>query len=248
MEAHRRNSEFRIPLILIDSSSVPAFQIFNPNAWEGDSRAVVQSCSTEFSVLQYEAIRIAEMCRSSKDQCQPHFENLKNQWGNSRWDLAKTICYGQVPELHMLIEGFFSGMKSLLDLIVQLLSTENVVACKLDGFHKTKDVYGGVVLNALDNNACSAKKHTANILKELIIEHKRLWIDEVITSRNLLIHPTKGVHQLMFEILVESNDGTLIFKDAVPPFVGEHRIDRYSAAQIDNIRRFVQEFLKRFRN
>ena len=247
MEALSNNTEPPIPVICMDSSAVPAFQIFNPNDWNGVSRAVVLSCSTEFSVLQYGATRIAEMCHSPKDRCQPHFENLKGQWETSTWNLAKTVCYAQVPELHVLIEAFFSGMKSLLDLIVQLLSTEKVVGLTLDGFHRAGNIYGGTVLNALDRNACAGKKHIAKALKELITAHKQLWIDEVINSRDLLIHPTKGAHQLMFEIQLESHDGTLVYKDAVPPFVGNQTVDHYSAGQVDNMKQFARAFLARLR-
>ncbi|KPJ65202.1 MAG: hypothetical protein AMJ43_11160 [Coxiella sp. DG_40] len=195
-----QNGESRIPVILLDQSAMPAFQIFNPNNWKGGSKAVVLSCSTEFSVLHYTVNRINEMCRSPKDRCQSHFDNLKQHCIDPIAILPKTVCYAQVPELHVLIEGFFSSIKSLLDLIVQLLSTEKIVGIKLDGFHRTKNIYGGTVLNALERNACSNKKEVAKALKGLIIKHKQLWIDEVIAARDILVHPLEGVHQLMFEL------------------------------------------------
>lgn len=246
MEA-RGNSEPRIPVICLDPSAPGAFGVFNPNDWEKDSKAVVLSCSTEFSVLQYGATRIAEMCRSPKDRCQIHFETLKSQWETSTWDLAELIYYAQAPGLHVLIEAFFSGLKSLLDLIVQLLSTEEIVSVKLHGFHRVKSLYGGTVLNALDNNVSASKKHIARSLKDLIGEHKRLWIDEVIKSRDLLVHPTRGIHQLMFEIQLENRDGTLVYKDALPPCVGRQTISDYSAARIESMKQFAQVFLAALR-
>lgn len=243
----RRNNDQRIAVICVDPSAVAGFQVFNPNDWQGDSKAVVLSCSTELSILQYGVNGITEICRSPKERCQPHFENLKRQWGDPTRSLPKTICYAQVPELHVLIEAFFSGIKSLLDLIVQLLSTEKIVGTAVNGFHRAGPIYGGRVLNALGGNSCAGNKEIADRLKELVADHKQRWIDEVISSRDLLIHPTKGAHQLMFELRLAIRDGLLVYEDAVPPSVGDQTVDRYSAAQLENTKHFAQAFIAALR-
>lgn len=235
--------EGRIPIVILTPSAVPAFQVFNPNDWEGDSRSVVLSCSTELSVLQHVRERISKICLGGKDLCQPHFENLTKQWQASPWDLTKTVCYAQLPELHVLIEAFFASIKSLLDLTVQLLSTEAVVSARLDGFHRNSEVYGGTVLNALDNNARVGKKQVAALLRELIASQKQLWIDDVIRSRDRLVHPVHGAHQLMFEIRVTSHGGSLVYREVIPPQAGGQAIDHYAAARLENAKEFAQAFL-----
>ena len=86
-----------------------------------------------------------------------------------------------------------------MDLLVQLLSSEKIVGGIVDGFHRVQDVYGGKVINSLANNALNGKKEAAAKISALITEHKRLWIDQVILARDQLIHPQKGMCQLMFQ-------------------------------------------------
>lgn len=236
-----------IPVVCLDATTVGAFSIFNPNNWEGGTRGVIQSCATELAVLEYSAKRIGTICLSAKDLCHPHFENIRRQWRTSPWDLAKTVFYGQVPELHILIEGFFAGLKSLLDLNAQLLSTGGVVSVSLDGFHRKKAVYGGAVLNALDRNAKKGKQRVAIAIRKLITKHKGLWIDEAIGSRDLLVHPSRGVQQLMFELQVEDRYGTLVLVDLVAPHVGTVAINKYAQARVGDIKQFSSLLLGELR-
>lgn len=205
------------------------------------------SCATELAMLQYSANRIGANCLSAKDLGRPHFENLRRQWQTSPWDLAHTVLHGQVPELHLLTEGFFAGLKSLLDLNSQLISTEGVVGVSLDGFHRKKDVYGGAIVNALNRNAKHEKKRVATAIKELITEHKKLWIDDVIGTRDLLVHPSRGAHQLMFRLQVENRDGLLVYEDAVPPHIEGVQISDYAAARVENVKGFSSSLLTELR-
>lgn len=188
------------------------------------------------------------MCSTPEKRCLSHFENLKRSWKNAGGSLHKAVCYAQIPELHVFIKAFFASLKGLLDLIVQLLPAEKIVNAKLDGFHRKGDIYGATVINALANNVCAGKKQIAQAVSELIITHKDKWIDDVIRSRNLLIHATKGVHQLMFEMILESHEDTLIFKSAVPPSVGNQTIDHYAKSQVGNIEKFCRSFLASLRS
>ncbi len=237
----------KIPIISLARTSVDAFRLFNPNDWSGDSKVIILSCSTELSLLHFELKLISNLCLYPKKICKPHFESLQKSWLSPNSSLHKTICFAQVPELHATIKALFSGLKGLLDLIVQLLPSEGIVNTKLNGFHrKDKDgvtIYGGTVLNALENNACSDKKTIAKNIHALINSHKGKWIDNVIEARDLLIHPKKGMHQVMFEMKLKSVNNALVYENAVPPSIGNMNIDRYAKKQIINIEEFSKVFL-----
>ena len=82
----------------------------------------------------------------------------------------------------------------------------------------------------------------------LIVSHKASWIDDGINARNLLVHPEKGSHQLMFQLRLATRDGDLVCQEAVPPHVGSIRIDDYVTKQIGNIEAFAQDFMKQLLN
>jgi hypothetical protein len=233
----------RIPTICVDRSAIASLTLFNPNEWVGPSRAVVQSCSTERSVISYGVARLTNVCRSADKHCSSHVATLREQWKQAPWDISQGVYFAQVPEVHLLIEAFFSGMKSLLDLLVQLLKTEGIVGAELDGFHRAGDIYGGKVLNALDRNSKAERKAEAKICAALINEHKASWIDEVIRTRDLLVHPSRGAHQLMFEIRLACIDDNLVCSMIVPPRVGEVPINEYAEQQVRNADRFAEVFL-----
>lgn len=165
----------------------------------------------------------------------------------AKWDLDRSIYFAEVPEMHVSIEAFFAGLKSLLDLIVQLLSTEEVVGTRINGFHREGKVYGGRVLNALERNARAGKKPLAKSLLDLITDHKKRWIDQVISSRDSLIHPPNGAHQVMFEIKLEEHDGEVVLSDVLPPSIGDLTITQHCATQLVNMKQLAREFLERLR-
>lgn len=184
-------SEAPIPVICVDPSSVAGAEMFNPNSWSGESKGIIQSCWTEYSVLHHCIAQISDMCNDAEHLCAKNIETIQQQWHAAKFELGRVAIFGQQPDMHIRIEAFFSGVKTLLDLLVQLLSTEKIVSSVVDGFHRMKDVYGGRVLNALGNNAQKNKKDAAAKLEAMISEHKKLWIDQVILARNQLIHPKK---------------------------------------------------------
>jgi hypothetical protein len=235
----------RVPLICADPAAVVGAEIFNPNLWSGMSKGIVQSCWTEYSVLHHCSSQIADMCANSESLCQRNVEMLQQQWRTARFDLAKIIVYGQVPGLHMCIESFFAGIKTLLDLLVQLLSSEKIVTGVVDGFHRAQDTYGGKVLNALDNNAPGNRKDVAAKVRDLIVEHKALWIDEAIRARDQLIHPEKGIHQLMFQLDFGAQGDTLVCKRISPPMIGARAIDDYARSALTQAHSFSSNFLNR---
>lgn len=230
------NEPSPIPVICFHPSSIGACELFNPNDWAGDSRGVIQSCMTEFAGLQYSADHIVLTCGSAKEACRPHFETLRDLWAKSPWDLRRYQYFAQVPEVHIFIEGFFAGLKSMLDLSVQLVSTEGVVSAAIDGFHRRKDVYGGAVMNALENNVKQGRDTVADAIRGLLAAHKRNWIDDAIAARDGLVHPIRGTHQLMFQLLLEVRDGELVYVGARPPHIGSVSIADYVNARVANVR------------
>lgn len=234
----------RIPVICVDPSTLAGAEIFNPNAWEGGSKGVIQSCWSEYSVLHHCVRQLSEMCDSGDKVCAINVATIQDQWKRSKFDLNKVACFAQQPDLHIRIEAFFSGVKSLLDLIVQLLTTEKVVAAPIDGFHRDGDVYGGRVLKTLRNNGTKEKKELAAKVGAFISEHKEAWIDRVIAARDQLVHPAKGMHQLMFHLEFTEKNGALIFVRAHPPHIESTPIHKFANEVLNQTTGFCSGLLK----
>lgn len=183
------------------------------------------------------------MCDDAERVCANNIETIQQQWRTARFDLRKMVFFGQQPDLHIRIEAFFSGVKTLLDLLVQLLSTEKVVSEAVDGFHRAQNVYGGRVLNALRNNAMKNKKDAAAKLDALVSEQKTLWIDQVILARNQLIHPEKGMHQLMFHLEFAEEDNVLECVKVNPPEIDGKPIHLYAQEVLRQAAAFSTSFL-----
>jgi len=232
--------------IFVAPSSWHAFQIFNPNEWPQSSKSIIQSCSAELSTLQHAAGRIAWICDHREERCAHCLQTLKDQWNNAKWVIEDSLYLAEDPELHLVIEGFFSSIKTLLDLIVQLLSSEAIVGAQIHAFHKDGDTIGGRVLKVLRRNAKQQKRDLAKSLVDLISDHKQRWIDEVIKTRDLLIHPPNGARQVMFELRLENRDGALHI-DVVSPSIRDLTIVEYAARQVQNMRQFAVDFLKKMR-
>jgi hypothetical protein len=148
----------------------------------------------------------------------------------------------------MRIEAFFSGIKTLLDLIVQLLTSEGIVSGVVDGFHRAKDVHGGKVLNTLTNNASNDRKEIAAKAATLISQHKEAWIDQAVFARHQLIHPKKGMHQLMFHLEFAEKDDKLACVKVTPPQIDSMLIDQYAQKVLKHAQEFSSAFLTLLRD
>jgi hypothetical protein len=218
-------------------------EIFNANFWAADSKGIIQSCGTEYSVLHHCVGQISAMCSDAERLCRRHIETIQQQWVRAKFDLGKLVIYGQQPDLHIRIEAFFSCVKSLLDLLVQLVSSEKIVSVAIDGFHRTQNVYGGRVINALRGNASRNHKALAAKVAAVISEHKSSWIDRAIGARNHLIHPKEGMHQIMFQLDFVEQKGKLLCAKVRPPDIDSVPIDEYAQHVLDQATRFVSAFL-----
>ena len=237
------DSSIRIPVICIDKSSIDATEIFHSNSWYGASKGIIQSCWAEYSVLNFCIRQITDICHNPERVCREQIKTILHQWQIKKFDLKKVTIFSEVTELHIHIEAFFSEVKTLLDLLVQLLSSEKIVGVSVNGFHKDKKVYGGMVINALSNNALINRKEEAAKIKAIIYEHKSLWIDKAICARDQLIHPTKGIHQLMFQLEFTEKAEGLVFVKANPPEIDSVPIDQYAQRILRHASAFSSSFL-----
>ena len=168
------------------------------------------------------------MVSDAERLCANSISDLKEQWRRARFPLNDVVFFAQHTDLHIRIEAFFSGAKSLLDLIVQLLSTERIIGAPIDGFHRSREIYGGRVLNALENNAIAERRDVAEKVRQLLLEHKGRWIDQAIAARDLLVHPDRAMYQLMFNLDLVDRDGTLVCQGVRPPHIGDIPIHEYA--------------------
>ena len=201
----------------------------------------IQSCWTECSVLHHCILQIINICNDAEHLCKKHINSIQQQWLIARFDLE--IC--TTTGFAYSNRSFFSGVKTLLDLIVQLLSSEKVVSGIIDGFHRTQGIYGGKVINALGNNVPNAKKNIATKMRDLISEHKAKWIDQAILARDQLVHPEKGMHQLMFQLNFAYQADKLVCVKVSPPSIGYEAIaiDQYATQVIGHVQNFSSSFL-----
>ena len=239
-----QGQEPRIPVVCVDESAVAGAMLFDPNSWPAVTKGLMHSCWTEYSVLHHCVTQLVAMCDERERVCQRHIATIQQQWSTQKFDLQKVLIYGQHPDLHIRIEAFFSGVKSLLDLLVQILSTEKVVSAKLDGFHRVQDIYGGKVLNALERNVPDTKKELAAKFHALILEHKRKWIDQTISARDQLIHPEKGMHQLMFQLEFTEKDGKLVCQKINAPAIEAESMDQYAQRILKAVETFTSNFIE----
>ena len=236
-------STSRIPIICADRSTWESATIFNPNSWSGDSKGIIQSCWVEFSVLRFCAVQIQAICADREKLCQPQIAEILKQYQTAKFPIEKSIVLVEKPDLHLRIEAFFSGIKSLLDLIVGLLATEKIVNTAVHGFHRSNNVYGGTVINALQNNAVKSHKILANKIDKLLAKHKNDWIDQLISARDDLVHPKKGMFQLMFQLDFVEFDGSLRCTQIKAPTIGFTPIDQYAVRTLEQTTELVSAFL-----
>jgi hypothetical protein len=237
------NKSDRIPVICADDATVAGAELFDPNDWTDKSKGIVYSCWSEFAVLHHSVGQIVDTCGKAEQLCGLQVKSIQAQWQAAPFDLEKVVILAPQPLLHMQIEAFLSGVKTLLDLIVQLLSAEKIVAGVVDGFHRAQNEYGGKVLNQLRRNATAAAKGKAEKVSGLIREHKATWIDQTIFARDQLIHPGRGMHQLMFQLAFAEKQGKLALDKILPPCVGAAPIQEFAPKVLASAEQFSKDFL-----
>ncbi|MFC1494758.1 hypothetical protein ACFL6W_05720, partial [Thermodesulfobacteriota bacterium] len=170
----------KIPTILLDKNSVPAFSIFNSNEWNGKSKQIIMSCAANYGLLLYSLVKVKNIFEHAEELCTPSINNLKMQWKTAKWDINAGYYLVDVPELHISIHSFLTSIKTFLDIFVQLISSEGIVSGGIHGFHKKGDIIGGNLLQILLNNSPKSKENSATLIHDLICENKKTWIDEAV--------------------------------------------------------------------
>lgn len=179
--------------------------------------------------------------------CAPSFSNLKSQYKMAKWPISNCICYVDIPQLHLSIHSFLSEIKTFLDVLAQLTASEGIVSGEVHGFHKKGDDVGGKLLHILKNNATKAKKNAALLLHDLIIEHKKKWIDNAVNSRDLLIHPDNFA-TIMFALDISEKDGDIQLDGIIKPAMAGEAFDKYANGVLSIINEFTNQFLKHLKN
>lgn len=239
------------PVILVAQESIAAFTIFNPNDWSQASKGIVASCAAQFALLNYANSALSKAQEGAAPICNERLAELQRQWRRSQWDLSRGRYFVEIPAVHLSIQSFLVTVKTLLDLLSQLLSTERIVHTKLHGFHKKGSVVGGEVLHALAKKRNPQQATAAENIRQQIIQSKAVWIDDAVVARDYLAHPVRGAPQVMWELEVRASDGGITCDRIVPPHVGDYPFDHYAkeilaavdafaTGYLDNIRRSSQ--------
>jgi hypothetical protein len=241
------NSNRKIPVIYGDDYLFKSHDLFNPNEWPARSRAIINSCAAQYALLLYTTDRISRILAKTKYSTMDRVKDLQKQWDQKTWPIDEISYFVQVPDFHLHIQSFLSTVKSFLDVLAQLLSTEDIVTINVDGFHRRKDVIGGQTLNILKNNA--GKKDTASKISDLILKANGEWIVDVVNARDFLVHPEKGFSQIMFQMNVIEKNGQLELTNFITPTIwGKEEIDKESLRIVEKITEFSASFLKLLRN
>ena len=243
MKYEMNEQEAKISTVLLHQSSVPAFSIFNPNDWSNESKQIVDLCAANYGLLKFTSEMIKDVFENANALCADSFKTLLSQWAMSKWEPSTCNYFVDVPQLHLSIHSFLSSVKTFIDVIVQLISTEGIVSSKIHGFHKKGNSVGGKLLQILNNNARAAKREKARSLHKLIIKHKRLWIDDAVNNRDLLIHP-EGFSKIMFALALSEKNGDLCLDEILKPSFSNMNFDKYAHNTLLHMETFSKDIIK----
>jgi hypothetical protein len=233
----------QIPIILAHSNSVAAFSIFNPNDWTGLSKSIIQSCAAQLGLIHHLTSEVRKVFDAAEDECKSRFSDLQHQWSIAPWDVEKCGYFVEIPYAHLYIQSFYSVVKTFLDLIVQLISSEGITSKSVHGFHKKTKEIGGECLYILKNRAAPTKREISSCIYSLILEHKNLWIDHLVAIRDLFVHPTKGMFQVMFTLEITVKDGRLELNRVHKPVVDTESFENYCDKILKDVIAFSSKFI-----
>jgi hypothetical protein len=179
---------------------------------------------------------------NSDKLCSPKFYELKNQWKTSKLPIDKCEYLVEVPEVHLFVQVFLTSIKTFLDLIVELISSENIVYMKIHGFHNKRKDPGGKLLHTLKNKANN--KEIADSLFSLVSEQKRKWIDDAVKARDSLVHPEKGLKQVMFQLEIKLKNSELELTAIKKPSIGITDFNQWTDEILGSLSNFSQSFIE----
>jgi len=244
----KNSMTLKTPMILCHESTWPAFSVFNPNDWSGKSKPIIHSCAANYGLLIYGVTKIENIFSRANSLCQPRVDDLVAQWKASKWDVSSCIYLVDIPEAHLSIHAFLSTVKTFLDVFVQLIRSEGVVHDEIHGFHKKGDDVGAKLLRMLSNNAQKPKKHVAMLIHDLICEHKKVWMDDVVNSRDSFIHPERGLTKVMFGLDLYEADGELRLGRILKPSFNNEDFDAYAHKTLSMVEAFSMKCIEYLKN
>lgn len=230
----------KLPVIFVDPASVQAFDIFYPNDWSGLSKQIVISCAAQHGLLNFSVKKLHELFGNAEKICLPIINDLKNQRTTSKGAIDKCLFLVEVPEVHLFIQAYLNSIKTFLDLIVQLITTEKIVSKKIHGFHKKGKDPGGELLHTLKNRVNN--KQIADSLRELIVVQKKTWIDDAVNARDLWVHPGKGLIQIMFQLEMKAKNSEIELTGIRKPSIGTTVFNQWADETLKNLNDFSKSF------
>lgn len=233
----------KVPMVLLHGDINSSFSIFNPNEWAGSSRSIITSCAAQYSLLNYEVSQILLSLKNCEKLCKGRFLKLQQEWAKAPWKLDRCYYLVEVPQFHLSAEAYLSTVKTFLDVLAQLVTTEGVVNKRVHGFHKVRNQIGGEFLHILDVKAYSVKKYIASQLHQLVEDHKIIWINQAIELRDNLVHPERGMYQVMFELKIELDNDSLRLAQILPPAIDGQGFGEYAQNTMNHIQNFSRLFL-----
>ncbi|MBM4064227.1 MAG: hypothetical protein FJ266_01065 [Planctomycetes bacterium] len=245
---HKEQASSKVSVILCHESSVLAYSIFNPNDWNGASKAIIHSCAVQQGILLYEASKLKAIFQQADALCLPRFADLESQWNTAKWEINTFSYFVEIPEAHLSIQAFLGSIKIFFDIIVQLISAQGIVSQQIHGFHKKGDDVGGKLMNALRNNAKKETQEIAVKLDDLIARHKAMWIDQAVKARDIFIHPGKGFSSVMFALDLQVDEGKLRLVRVIKPSINDEDFDRYAEKTTGYVANFSEQFLSLIKN
>ena len=239
------NDSSKIPIIWVDDTNKSALSIFKANNWNDRSKAIISSCAAQLSLLEYQAAKLPSLVQYSRIICESRFKGFNDEWNKSPWKISECDYIVELPEFHMNVQAYLATIKVFLNLIVQLISTEGIVDTVIQGFHKKGDVIGGRVINALENHAKKDKTVIASKLLKFLAEQKSTWIDKAVSIRDLLVHPNKGMTQVMFKMeIAHKRNGELKLERVIQPLFDELQFDQYAQITLMSVENFSKNYLE----
>jgi hypothetical protein len=235
------------PVIFAFEGTWAAHSIFNPNEWDEESKAIIASCSAQFSLLLFVCSTLSSASEGVQQVCERRMNELQHQWLRAKWNLHQCRYFVPVPPVHLSIQAFLVTIKTLLDLLAQLMSTERLVQTKLHGFHKKGRNVGGEVLHALKNKRNPVRGEVATDVRSYILEQKAIWIDNAVLARDYLTHPKRGITQVMWELEVAAENDSIRCDQIMPPHIGDSPFDQFVTTTAAQMEEFSTTILQKLR-
>jgi hypothetical protein len=90
----------------------------------------------------------------------------------------------------------------------------------------------------LSKNAHKPKKQAAMLIHDLICDHKKIWIDDVVNSRDSFVHPERGLAKVMFGLDHYEADGELKPGRILKPSFNNEDFDTYARKTLSMVEAF----------